>query len=464
MSPQKFLLVSFPIPSHLNPALQLARALLRAGAQVTLSTGESARDRLSASQLPRGLEFVAFPDGSRDQSPPTKEIVTNDNIENSMANIEQLSVGFLRDLIVSEADEGCPFTCIIYTAVAPWIADLAREMGIPSVMIWLQPAALLDMYYYYFNGYSDEITNACNDRTGLVQLPSLPPFSACDIPTFITPTNNFPILRKMMHMQLEVLMKETNPKVLVNTFDALEEAPLKAIDKLTMVGIGPLLPLAFTGGDSTSNPSDSSDEYFQWLNTKPEASVVYVSFGSISVLQKEQMEEMARGLLKMGRPFLWVMRKDKGAATAPQEEADRVSCWEELQEKGKIIPWCSQYEVLSHPSVGCFLTHCGWNSTLESLACGVPMVAFPQWTDQLTNAKLIEDVWKTGVRVKPNEETRIVEGDEIMRCIEKVMDSGESGEEIRRNAGKWKVLAREAVEEGGSSHRNIASFLEEIAA
>ncbi|KAL6191311.1 hypothetical protein ACLB2K_037702 [Fragaria x ananassa] len=122
-----------------------------------------------------------------------------------------------------------------------------------------------------------------------------------------------------------------------------------------------------------------------------------------------------------------------------------------------IVPWCSQVEVLSNPSLGCFVTHCGWNSTLESLVSGVPVVAFPQWTDQGTNAKLIEDTWKTGVRVEPNEEGVVV-GEEIKSCLDVVMES----DKMRMNAKKWKDLAREAVSEGGSSDKNMKVFLDQI--
>ena len=97
--------------------------------------------------------------------------------------------------------------------------------------------------------------------------------------------------------------------------------------------------------------------------------------------------------------------------------------------------WCSQVEVLSHKSLGCFMTHCGWNSTFESLCSGVPMVAFPQWTDQTTNAKLVQDVWKIGVRVNFNEDKEIVDGDEIHRCLELVMGC----KEMASNAKKWMV-------------------------
>jgi len=155
---------------------------------------------------------------------------------------------------------------------------------------------------------------------------------------------------------------------------------------------------------------------------------------------------------------LWVIRSKENEE---EKEEEKLSCREELKERGMIVPWCSQVEVLSHPSLGCFVTHCGWNSTSESLVCGVPVVAFPQWSDQCTNAKLIEDVWKTGVRVTANEDG-IVEGDEIKRCLELVIGGGERGEEMRRNAKKWRDLAREASKEEGSSYKNLKAFVDEI--
>ncbi|KAL7251107.1 hypothetical protein ACSBR1_013023 [Camellia fascicularis] len=117
-------------------------------------------------------------------------------------------------------------------------------------------------------------------------------------------------------------------------------------------------------------------------------------------------------------------------------------------------------EVLSHPCLGCFVTHCGWNSILESLASGVPVVAFPHWSDQTMNAKMVTRVWETGVRVKANEE-EIVESEEVKRCIEEVMGGEERGEEMRRNAKKWKELTREAVKEGpGCSSLGVGAFSE----
>lgn len=188
-----------------------------------------------------------------------------------------------------------------------------------------------------------------------------------------------------------------------------------------------------------------------WLDDKPTNSVIYVSFGSMAELDTSQMEELARGLKNSNKHFLWVVR-DSEMAKLPPGFAEQ-SC----SKVGLIVPWGPQLEILAHGSTGCFVTHCGWNSILEALSLGVPMVAIPQWTDQGTNAKFVEDVWRVGVRVSKDEDGTIARG-EIERCVREVME-GEGGKEIKRNAEKWRKLAKEAVDEGGSSDRNINDFV-----
>ncbi|KAJ0092451.1 hypothetical protein Patl1_26898 [Pistacia atlantica] len=132
---------------------------------------------------------------------------------------------------------------------------------------------------------------------------------------------------------------------------------------------------------------------------------------------------------------------------------------DETSEKGLVVRWCSRLSSSSRV-VGCFMTHCGWNSTLEAVSVGVPMVAMPQWTDQPTNAKFIEDMWGVGMRARGNGEG-IVKREEIEVCIREVME-GERGKEIKRNSKKWKDLAKEAVDEGGSTDKNIQEFVAKV--
>ncbi|KAK9664972.1 hypothetical protein RND81_14G081000 [Saponaria officinalis] len=191
----------------------------------------------------------------------------------------------------------------------------------------------------------------------------------------------------------------------------------------------------------------------QWLDARDNGSVVYLSMGSMASPEPEQIEEIARALEKCNYFFLWVVR-------ATEENKLPPNFREQTSEKGLIVNWCPQLEVLAHRAISCFVTHCGWNSTLEAISLGVPMVGFPQWSDQFTNAKCIKDFWRVGDRVKTNEDG-FATRDEIELCISHVME-GEFGKEIRDNANKLKQLAKSTMLEGGTSARNVEEFVTKL--
>ncbi|KAM3357104.1 UDP-glycosyltransferase 75C1 [Capsicum galapagoense] len=469
MSRAHILLVTFPAQGHINPSLQFAKRLIKLGIEVTFATSVSAHRRMAktaACTLPEGLNFEAFSDGYDDGF---KHDV--DDSERYMSEIRSRGSQTIKDIILKSSDEERPVTSLVYTLLLPWAAEVARELHVPSALLWIQPATVLDIYYYYFNGYEDEMKCNTNDPNWCIQLPRLPLLKSQDLPSFIASSSSkdekYSFALPTFKEQLDTLDGEENPKVLVNTFDALELDALKAIEGYNLIGIGPLIPSSFLDGKEPLDSSfgfdlfqKSNDDYMEWLDSNPKSSIVYISFGSLLNLSRNQKEEIARGLIEIKRPFLWVIRDEENAKEVENEQ-EKLSCMMELEKQGKIVPWCSQLEVLTHPSIGCFVSHCGWNSTLESLSIGVPVVAYPHWTDQGTNAKLIEDVWKTGVRLRVNGDG-VVDSEEIKRCIEIVMNNGEEkGEEMRKNAQKWKELAREAVKEGGSSQMNLKAFVQQ---
>ncbi|KAH1044629.1 hypothetical protein GYH30_026072, partial [Glycine max] len=196
-----------------------------------------------------------------------------------------------------------------------------------------------------------------------------------------------------------------------------------------------------------------SEECMKWLDDKPKQSVVYVSFGSMAVLDEEQIREIAYVLRDSDQSyFLWVVKAS--------EETKLPKDFEKKSEKGLVVGWCSQLKVLAHEAIGCFVTHWGWNSTLEALSLGVPMVAMPYWFDQSINAKLIVDVWKMGIRATVDEK-KIVRGEVLKYCIMEKMNS-EKGKEVKGNMVQWKALAARFVSKEGSSHKNIAEFVNSL--
>ena len=136
----------------------------------------------------------------------------------------------------------------------------------------------------------------------------------------------------------------------------------------------------------------------------------------------------------------------------------------EVEEQGMIVEWCPQERVLAHPAVGCFLSHCGWNSTVEALSSGVPIVCLPQWGDQVTNALYLVDVFKTGVRLGRGEADEKIVSREVV--AEKLLEAvvGEKAVELRENARRWKKEAEATVAHGGSSDRNFGEFVDKLVA
>ena len=197
-------------------------------------------------------------------------------------------------------------------------------------------------------------------------------------------------------------------------------------------------------------PEDST--CLKWLDQQPPNSVVYIAFGSFTVFDQTQFQELALGLELSNRPFLWVVRPD---ITVETNDAYPEGFQERVANRGQIVGWAPQQKVLSHPSVLCFLSHCGWNSTMEGVSNGVPFLCWPYFADQFLNETYICDVWKVGLKLDKNQ-SGIVTGEEIKNKVEKVVGD----EKFKARALELKRLAMQNVGEGGCSSNNFKNFVE----
>ncbi|KAJ1290441.1 hypothetical protein BS78_02G243500, partial [Paspalum vaginatum] len=290
-------------------------------------------------------------------------------------------------------------------------------------------------------------------------LPGLPDgLAERDLPTFLIDPDDRAYLELLVN-QFRGL--DTADHVLVNSFYELQPLESEYMESAWRAKtVGPAVPSAYLDNRLPDDTSYGFHLYTPltettkaWLDARRARSVVYVSFGSIAEPGVAQMTEMAEGLHGSGRDFLWVVRASE-TSKLPEGFADRA------KERGLVVTWSPQLEVLAHPAVGCFVTHCGWNSTMEGLGAGVPMVAMPQWSDQTMNAKYIEDVWRVGVRVRPDEKG-VVRKEEVETCMREVME-GERSREYCENAISWKEKARRAMSEGGSCDDYILEFLSKL--
>lgn len=449
-APPRILIAAFPARGHMNPALALADSLALLGCHVTFLTtvfslrqsGRSAGDG-AASASGGGVTFVAFSDCCDDKGFPKNW--GWEDFERFNSELRRVGSETLRELVRSGIEDGRKFNCLVYTLIMPWIADVAAEFDAPAAVLWVQSATVYVVLRRYFHGFRETIEDVFSDPSRRVlRFPGLDriEFSAEDLPTILKPGGP-PVIEHFREQFEAIDRDQRRARVLVNTFDCLESEALIALgpDGPSLISVGPLVK----NSDDDDDDDDAINVIQKWLDEKPRGSVVFVSFGSVAKVSTAQREQVARGLAGLERPFLWV---------------DREEIREEklIGQHGMVVPWCSQVAVLRHVAVSCFVSHCGWNSTLESLACGVPVVAVPQSVDQTTNAKLVECVWKTGLRARPEKDDGVVDGDEIKRCLEAVIGD----EEFARNAVKWRDLCREAAEEGGSSARNLSAFLAEV--
>lgn len=461
-------LVTFHGQGHVNPLLRLGKILASKGLLVTFSASEIVGEQIKTSNnsitndpTPLGDGFIRFEFFS-DGLGPTEE--DNSKRLDSDFFIPHLAVAgkkSVSDILKKHEMQGRPVACLINNPFIPWVSDLAQELSIPSAVLWVQSCASFSAYYHYCNNLLPFPTE--NEPEIDIQLPNMPLLKYDEIPGFLLPSSPYGFLRRAILGQFKVISKPFC--ILVETFQELEDDVINYMSTLCLIKpIGPLfLNPNVQNGSSIRGDFMQAEDCVNWLNTKPASSVVYISFGSIVYIKQEQITEIARGLADSGLSFLWAFKKPgKDLGLAPVSLPDGFL--EEISDRGKVVQWCSQDKVLGHPAVSCFMSHCGWNSTMEALAMGVPVAAFPIWGDQVTDAKYLVDEFKVGVRMCRGEadiNKKVVSREEIARCLREAT-RGAKAEELRENALKWKKAATDAVAEGGSSDRNLQEFVDEI--
>uniref|UniRef100_A0A0C9S7N9 Glycosyltransferase n=1 Tax=Wollemia nobilis TaxID=56998 RepID=A0A0C9S7N9_9CONI len=454
----------FPYPGqgHINPLMEFAKRLARKHVRVTFVLTQTsskrmfdAQDAAVALKVP-DLRFETISDGLPSEFDPLKDV------DMILHQLRTVGGAALEHLIHSFNSQGQPVSCIVFGSFGfEWLPAVAKKFNIPSAFLWCQPCAVYSVYYHYIRGLIKT-----EEESEVVEIPGLPRLHRQELPSFLHPSSPHGTVRRHVLLQFETMSEAT--WVLVNSFEQLEEREIKFLESVSPIRtVGPLVPLGFVEGNSPENTEivphlSKAANCVEWLNTKGESTVVYASFGSVASFSKEQLEEIAMGLKASGHYFLWVVRPGSNKRESNCTEDLPEGFLEETADRGLVVPWSPQMQVLSHPAVGVFLTHCGWNSTMESLTCGVPMIAVPQWSDQTTISKYVEDEWKTGLRLNKTVNGQIGRV-AVEKSIRTVMES-EEGVQLRENARRWKTLASEAVVKGGTSDKNIEEFVHEVIA
>jgi UDP:flavonoid glycosyltransferase YjiC (YdhE family) len=281
-------------------------------------------------------------------------------------------------------------------------------------------------------------------------IPGVSATRVIDLPTVITP--------KLLHSCLEGVSLVSKAHYLL--FTSVCELEYEAIDTLKakfpfpVYPIGPAIPyFELQKNSSLIDGHIHGVNYLQWLDCQPIDSVLHISLGSFLSVSSAQMDEIVGGLQDSGVRYLWVSRGETGR--------HEDTCGGDM---GMVVPWCDQLKVLCHPSVGGFLTHCGWNSILEATFAGVPMLTFPIFWDQIPNSKQIVEDWKVGWRVKKDVgfENLVTRG-EISALVKRLMDQkSNEGNEMRKRAKQLQKACQGAISKGGSSETNLDAFIRDI--
>lgn len=348
----------------------------------------------------------------------------------------------------------------------PWATDVAGKYNIPRLVFHGSSFFSLCASLCLLKHQPHKKVSSDSEPFSIPNFPDDIKFTRKQLPEFIkqeVETDFIKLYRKV---------KESEPRsygILVNSFYELEPNYAdyyRNVLKMRSWHIGPV-SLCSRRKQEEEEEKTLIDEHglINWLNSQEPNSVVYVCFGSVENFGDSQLLEIAKGLEKSGQKFIWVVKKNK------EEEDDKKTMWlpegfeKRMEGKGKIVRgWAPQSLILDHEAIGGFVTHCGWNSVLESVCCGVPMITWPVSADQFYNEKLVIQVLRIGVPVGVQQWLKLVgdsiESEAIEKAVKRVMGGGEEAEGMRCRAKKLAEMAKMAVEDGGSSYADLSSLIE----
>ncbi|POO01807.1 UDP-glucuronosyl/UDP-glucosyltransferase [Trema orientale] len=475
-----FVLVPLMSPGHLIPMIDMARLLAQHGTKVTIVTTplnaikfNSMIERASESGLQiqiLTLHFPALEAGLPEGCENMSQLATRNLIKNFFEATNMLQQPFENLLQNLET----PASCIVSGKNLGWTVETSRKFKIPRI---------------FFDGmgcFGFSCTHrleTCRIHEGIS---SSEPFLVPGLPHRIEltkaklPENLNPGSADLTEVRNKMRAAEAvSDGIVVNTFEELEGDYVKEFkrvkgDKVWCIGpVSGYNQSELDKGERGEMASIDVNQCLKWLDSWEPGSVIYACLGSICGLKPWQLKELGLGLEASNRPFIWVIRGGERS-----EDLEKWISEERFEDRtngrGLVINgWAPQLLILSHPAIGGFLTHCGWNSTLEGIGAGVPLLTCPLFAEQFFNEKLVVEVLKTGVSVGveaavtwglEDKAGLVMKRDDVKKAIDEVMNKGEEAEERRKKARELGEMAKRAVEEGGSSHHNMEMLIQYVRA
>ncbi|KHN05196.1 UDP-glycosyltransferase 89B1 [Glycine soja] len=445
------LVIPFPAQGHMIPLLDLTHNLITSNPTLTITILTTPKNKPLVSTLLSShpsIQTLILPFPSHPSLPPGIENAKDmplsiRPIMLSLSNLHQPLTNWFRS-------HPSPPRFIISDMFCGWTQPLASELGIQRLVFSPSGAfAYSTMCFLWKETPKRENEQDQNEVVSFHRLPDSPEYPWWQVS---------PLFRSYLEGDLDseklrdwFLGNIASWGLVLNSFAELEKPYFEFLRKELghdrVWAVGPLLP-EDANEERGGSSSVSVNDVVSWLDEKEDLKVVYVCFGSMAILSKDQTEAIQTALAKSGVHFIWSTKE----AVNGNQETDR-------NERVLVIRgWAPQVVILRHRAVGAFLTHCGWNSVMESVVAGGPMLAWPMTADQYTDATLLVDELKVAKKVCEGENT-VPDSDVLSRVLAESVSG--NGAEVRR-ALQLKTAALDAVREGGSSDRDLRCLMERL--
>ncbi|KAF4399855.1 putative UDP-glucose flavonoid 3-O-glucosyltransferase 3 [Cannabis sativa] len=495
MKKGELVFVPFPGVGHIVSSLEMAKHLVDQDHRLSISiliikmSGFDSPNKSymqSFGSISERIRFIELPEDHDKEAQSFRNSNPIQFINSFFENLKPYVRNAVKNLIdsFSTRPDSPTLAGLVIDMFCTAMIDVADEFGVPSYVFFTSGAGFLRLVTHL----ESQSTLQNKDITEYKDQPD----AELIIPGFFNPVP----LKVLPDVLLD---KEARPLVfgqykdmkrtkgfLVNTFMELESNMIESLieDKLIppIYPVGPIINLNPSQGDKQLGGTDHKEaNIVTWLDSQPMSSVVFLCFGSMGSFDEDQVKEIAKGLEMSGVRFLWSLRKppQKGESIVPKEFLDLNEVLPEgfldrTAEVGKVIGWAPQVTILAHPSVGGFVSHCGWNSTLESLWFGVPIATWPLYAEQQINAfKLVKEFrlaveirldykksnYNRSDHVENQAEILIVKAEEIELGIRRVM---EADNDIRKRVKEISEKGKKALLEGGSSYTSLCRFITDV--
>ncbi|XAR60668.1 hypothetical protein NMG60_11034135 [Bertholletia excelsa] len=440
-------LVPAPFQGHLTPMMELGSVLQSRGFSIVV-----AHAKLNSPNPCNHPDFIFLP-----VSNGLSDSETTDTTRNLFALVLDINLNCkepLQDSVAQVMAQRGPqdeVACIIHDSLMYCVVDVANHLKLPNI-VFPTSSAISFLTYSNFTRLQRQGIIPLKDSNKLLDLvpdPDLHPLRFKDLPV-----SKFGPLGDLLQL-IEIQCRTKSSAIIWKTMYNLEHQPLAKLRQHFQVPIFSVGPLHKFAAASSSSLLEEDGSSILWLDKQAPGSVLYVSLGSLASVDENALAEMAWGLANSHRPFLWVIRP--GSISGSQWTELLPENFDEVVEgRGYVVKWAPQKQVLAHKAVGGFWSHGGWNSTLESLSEGVPMICWPCFGDHNVIARYLSHVWGVGIELEQE-----MERGKIERAVRALMVD-EEGKVMRTRAMDIKEKVEISVNEGGSSHKSLDELIKFI--